>query len=250
MKKIILIICILFLLTGCSGSLDSFDYNPDIDYVSNDRLIIYTVNFSLDVSDLEESLNFIDNVNVDKWYKEKTIYENYAYLNLRVETSKLDEFTNSIKSIGSVSNYSIKSTDITNSYYDLESDKNRLEVEHERLLELMNTSSPDEIILIINPRLFEIEQEIEKINKQLPNYDTSMLYSYVSIRVYHNRTDSSFFATIGESFSNGFSFVGNLVTMGISLFVFFLPLTLVGGSVIAVIVIPVVIVQKKRRKLK
>ncbi len=248
MKKIfsILSVILVFLLAACSNSNDMSYPETTIDGVSSERLIVYTVNFTLYSDDYSDVIDAIDNIEVDMWYSEKVLYDTSAYLSLRVETSKLDFFVEELKEYD-LCNYSIKATDITNSYYDLESDKLRLQTEYDRLLELMENATMEEIVGTINPRLFEIEQEINNINKQLTEFDSSLLYSYVNIRVYNNTEKDSYFSAIGSAFIYGFGFIGNLFYYGSIALVFFLPIILLIGVPAGIVFF---IVYKKKTKNK
>lgn len=248
MKKLLVLIVLLFSLVGCNST-NSYEPNYDsylIDGVSTERLIVYTVNYNLYVDDLSIALENIDNTNFDMWYDEKTESDTYAYLYLRVKTEELDSFIEATKSFGKIDNYNIKSTDITNSYYDLESSKLQLETEKNRLIELMSEASIEEII-IINTRITEIDKELTAINKDLQEFDTSLLYSYVNIRISQNSLEKSFGSMLGGAFTTGLYFVGNIFKYGLIAIVFLIPI----GCVIALpTTIGVIIYKKKKNKKK
>ncbi len=247
MKKLLLVLMLLFSLVGCGSNDGYYEPNNSISGVSSERLVIYTVNFSLYVDDVNETFDLINNLEYDYWYDEMSQGEEYMYLNIRVLTEELKLFENDIKEFGDVKNYNLISTDITNTYYDLENDKIRLQSEYDRLLELMQDASITEIVTSINPRLFEIEQRLNEINKELTNYDTSLKYSYVNIRLSNNNVEKNFGEAIGTAFVGGWKLIGNLFYYGFIVFLYLLPITLLITSIIVVVI---VIVKKRNKNTK
>ncbi len=165
MKKIFLICILLFGLVGCSsGNYDSYE-NNNITGVSSERIIIYSVNMRVTVANVDDSINEIIAFSNDMWIEEKTQSSNYAYLIIRINTNLLEEFTEEVKSLGEVSSYSLTSTDITNSYYDIESEKQLLQDEYDVLEALKSTSTAEEIVNIIAPRQAVLKQQIFELNK-------------------------------------------------------------------------------------
>lgn len=243
MKKIFLFFVTMLSLCGCSSSYNDYHDMELLPQSSSSQLIIYTLNYTLYVDDLSEAIDLVEGLDYDMWLSEKTVYDNYAYLNLRVLTSSLDSFQEDTEELGRISNYSIQSQDITNTYYDLENEKNRLTAEYDRLIELIDESTVSEII-IINTRLFEIEKELTEINKELTDYDSSILYSFVNIRISQNSLEESFGAFIATVFSSGCTFIIVLAKYSLAALVFLVPISLC----ITPVVIGVVVYNKRKKK--
>ena len=89
-------------------------------------------------------------------------------------------------------------------YYDLTNRKTALLNEQERLLELYETASMAEMIQI-NQRLSEIEVELQRLNKEINQYDSLIEYSTVSIQINQvgSTEERSFFRQVGDGFVTG-----------------------------------------------
>lgn len=217
MKKKFFILLFIFLfvisLSACSKKNyksapgNSYEQTQDVTTFNNttNRKIVYEVNATLNVDDIEETLKSIkDFLNEDEWLDQERHYENSSYLVIRIKSSRLDEFINAFSEMGSVSNFSKTGTDISLEYYDTQAKIESLETQRTRLLELYENASINDMI-IINNRLSEIDFELNKLKGNLNKYDSKVEYSVVTLNILYKtkETKTSYGNRIVNSFLSG-----------------------------------------------
>lgn len=161
------------------------------------------------------------------------VYDTYAYsrrnstLTVRIPSDRLDEFINRVGESSNIVNKEERVEDVTLRYVDLESHRNALTTEQERLLELLEQAETVEDLITIESRLSQVRYELESMESQLRTLMNQVSYStvYLSIqevqrlspteevtiwgRMRQGLSDS--FYNLGMGFQNGFvGFVINL----------------------------------------
>ncbi len=106
-----------------------------------------------------------------------------ASLSIRIPQEKLDLFLSEVSSIGNVVRSSEYVEDVTLTYVDLESRRNALAAERDRLLELMGQAQNMEDLITIEERLSEIRYQLESMESQLRTFDNRVEYSTVNLSV-------------------------------------------------------------------
>lgn len=112
-------------------------------------------------------------------------YEGTRYSNViaRIPADQLDDFLGKISEIGNVISKDENVQDITFQYTDIESHKKALQVEQERLLELLAKAEGIEAIIAIETRLSEIRYQLENYESQIRIYDNQIEYSTVTMQI-------------------------------------------------------------------
>jgi PBP1b-binding outer membrane lipoprotein LpoB len=235
MKKMILlgmILCTAIFLFSCS----SRDFNPIDDDTSHDqveltdfgiqqRKMIYKVETSLRVHDLNEVISVIkSNVLDDEWFDRETISKNYAYLEIRIKTERLDEF------LASISNYQADSfektgTDISLSYKDKADKIVSLEAQRERLVQLYLQASLSDMI-IINRQISDLDVQLANLKGELIVFDSLVEYSQVIIRINQSTvvTQSPFFNRLLNALLLGVNGIVKLIEGVLISLAFLLPI--------------------------
>ncbi len=261
MKKKILFLVVSIIMfiafLGCSASEGTFVYESNMevdneiinlaDGATPERLIIYNVDISFDVRDLDEAAEFLDGLIADdEWFDQENLTSNrYSYV-IRVKTDRLDDFISSLKEELTLRSYSKTGTDISLEYQDTSNRILALEAQLTRLLELYEDAELSEMI-IINEQISNIEVELQQLNGELAVYDSLVEYSVVTLVFYGSTvtTQSPFFNRLGNAFVDGFD----------ALIVFFDGLIIVLATIspfLAVIgvVTVIVVVSIKKKKAK
>ena len=107
----------------------------------------------------------------------------YANAVIRIPQQKLDEFVGSVSDMANVVNRSESVEDVTLKYVDMQSHKESLQVEQQRLLALLEKAEILEDIITLENRLTNVRYQIESMESQLRTFDDMVDYSTVSLRV-------------------------------------------------------------------
>lgn len=233
--------------------------------VENGRKLIRTVSLSLETKEFDSVLTNLStkttelggyietsSVNGNSYSHHSTRYASYV---IRILADKLNEFVEVVSELGNVTQKNESVEDVTLRYIDVESHKKALETEQERLLELLSKAENIEEILTIESKLSDIRYEIENYESQLKTMDNQIDYSTVSVYIdeVERVTDTGekgFFEEIKERFGNSLYIVARGIRGLVIGILGSLPILIVCGGVIAVVVIVVRKILKKRNMRK
>lgn len=173
-------------------------------------------------------------------------------LTIRIPAERLGEFTSQVEGISNVVNYTETADDVTLQYVDTESRVKALEVEQERLLELLAKAENMADLLEIEARLTDVRYELESYASQLRTLQNKVSYATVylyidQVKVYTEVEPQ----TVWQRISGGFS--ENLEDIGESLTDFFVWAAVYSPQLIfwaIVITAAVLIIKRKTRKVK
>lgn len=233
--------------------------------VENGRKLIRTVSLSLETKEFDSVLTNLStkttelggyietsSVNGNSYSHHSTRYASYV---IRIPADKLNEFVEVVSELGNATQKNESVEDVTLRYIDVESHKKALETEQERLLELLSKAENMEEILTIESKLSDIRYEIENYESQLKTMDNQIDYSTVSVYIdeVERVTDTGekgFFEEIKERFGNSLYIVARGIRGLVIGILGSLPILIVCGGVIAVVVIVVRKILKKRNMRK
>lgn len=176
-----------------------------------------------------------------------------ANLTARIPADKLDEFLSLVSESANVVRKDENVTDVTLQYVDMQSHKEVLLTEQDRLLELLEQAENIEDIISLESRLSEVRYQIESMESQLRTFDNQVTYSTVYLYIEEvkqytpveeqtrlERMVTGFMESLG-GVGNGFlDFCVNLVIA--------LPYLLVWAVVIALIVLVIRLIIKGSAK--
>lgn len=257
-KKGIMISVFLFSLLfmiGCSqmtGNLTVSENQESInavEYSSEDipaRKIIYTVDISFDVRNLEESSQVLESlIEADEWFDEEILNSSTHYYVIRIKTDRLDDFIAALEDVFTLRSFEKVATDISLEYQDATNRILSLEAQLSRLLDLYDQANMSEMIMI-NEQVSDIEVELQQLHGTLNQFDSLVDYSEVTLRFYGSTivSQSPFINRLGNAFVNGFN----------ALLIFFDRLAIVFATILpflglfGVITVSVVLGYKKRKK--
>lgn len=220
--------------------------------IKNVSLSLETENFDTMKSNMEESISsFGGYVEYSSYSAPQTEYMSRFYsLTARIPSEKLDEFVAVAGNLGTLVNKSESVTDVTLDYVDKTAYKESLQVEYERVTELLEKAEDLEQVLALESKLSQLRYEINSYESQLRTYDNLIDYSTVDIYITEVERETEISNTVGSRISNGFiSSLYSVRDFFVTLFVFLignLPVILV----LAVIVVLIVLLARRiyRRK--
>lgn len=176
----------------------------------------------------------------------------YCYMVIRIPSQNLDSFVTHVNENFNVTNTSESVENITLQYADTASRVEALEVEQDRLLELLEKAESLEDILKIEDRLSDVRYELTSYDSRLRLMDNQVTYATVHLNI--NEVEELTPVeepTVWERISRGFTNSLEDVTEGaVDIFVWVIsesPVLLVWGIAVSVIVVIVRKASKKRK---
>ena len=183
-------------------------------------------------------------------------YASYRYRNanmtVRIPAEHLNGFVENVKGVSNVVSYNESTENVTLQYVSTESRMKALEVEQERLLELLAKAENMSDLLEIEARLTDVRYELESVTSQLRvlanQVDYATVYLYISqVKVYTETEEQTVWQRIGSGFKE------NLRDMGENLTDFFVWVVTYSPQLIfwaVVIALAVTVLKKKMAKRK
>ena len=176
----------------------------------------------------------------------------YSNITARIPSDKLDAFLTEVSSQGNVTYKNESVQDVTLQYTDITSRKKTLQLEQERLWDLLEKADSVDAVIALESRLSEVRYQLESLESQLRTLDNQIVYStvYLSIQEVQvlTSTDPD---TIPVRIQKGLSrSLNQLQTSSIDLLVWFissLPILIVLAVLIFVVVIVLRKLTKKRK---
>lgn len=161
---------------------------------TTNRKLIKNVNLSVETKEYDSLVNNLTNdINAMGGYIEYMDVRNgsynssrtsrYASITARIPAAKLYDFVNSVGEVANITNKTESVQDVTLSYVDMESHKNMLIAERDRLIEMMEDCETIEEMIYVEDRLAEIRYQIDSMESQLRTYDNQVDYSTVQISI-------------------------------------------------------------------
>lgn len=171
-----------------------------------------------------------------------------ASLTLRIPSEKLDDFLETVETVGNVSSFTSRVEDVTENYYDVQARLDTQLKKMERLQALLVQAEEMSDLLQVESSIADTQYMIDSYQAQLKGMDDDVNYSTVSVFVQETRVveaeEASFIQRIGagiaDSVSSGVGFLGDAVVFILSLVPWLL--------LLAVIILIVRAVSKKRKK--
>lgn len=158
--------------------------------------IIRRVNMDVETLEFDKLVNALtDKVTALGGYIEKsdisgrryysTNSQRYGRIIARIPKDKLDEFITVVEAneYANIVNRSEDTENVTLQYVDIESRKKSLEIEQDRLFELLEKADNIENIISLESRLSSIRYELQNYGTQLRTYDNLVDYSTVTLTI-------------------------------------------------------------------
>ena len=228
-----------------------------------EQKLIKTVRMEVETEDLEGLLPQINEkiAALGGYVENQELYNGSSYssyrsrnanLTIRIPADSLDGFVEEVKGTSNVVTYNESTENVTLRYVSTESRMKALEVEQERLLELLSKAENMSDLLEIEARLTDVRYELESVTSQLRvlanQVDYATVYLYVTqVRVYTETEPQTVWQRIGSGFKE------NLHDMGEDLTDFFVWVVTYSPQLIlwaVIIAVAVAVLKKKLAKRK
>lgn len=107
----------------------------------------------------------------------------YSNITARIPENKLDAFLTEVSRQGNVTYKNESVQDVTLQYTDITSRKKTLQMEQERLWELLEKAESVDAVIALEARLSEVRYQLESIESQLRALDNQIVYSTVYLSI-------------------------------------------------------------------
>ena len=178
-----------------------------------------------------------------------------ASFTLRIPAEKLEEYLQTLSQLGNVLSQNQDSQDISDSYYDTQARLTALQAQESRLLELMEQAENLEQLLQIEDSLTQVRYQIESLTATMKRYDADVAYSTVTVQMWEveEYREEEHPDTFGGKIQSAFRRSGeNFLEVSeefLSGLIVVLPVVLIYGGLIALVVVMIVrLIRKKRGK--
>lgn len=216
--------------------------------------VIKTANISMAADDMDATLTSIQAI--EEEYSAETMSSQdsgkgsyrYIYVTLKVEQSKFEDMYNAIKALpGEFTYSSTGSTDVTETVEDLQARLENLQALETRLTKVLDQAESVTDILAVEKELASTRTDIETLQSQIKDLDNQTSYSYLYITISQSATGSGLsdeeWKPFGVLKDAGRALVSFAKFLGTGLIY-----VLVFSPVIAAVVVPVILIQKKAKK--
>lgn len=166
----------------------------DIPDTSDNRKLIKTVNLEIQTKQfdnfilkMEEILPTFDgyvescNLEGNSYYNSRP--DRYASYTVRIPKENLNNFLTDINDLGIISSKSESVEDVTLNYYDTEAQKEALEVEQDRLMDILESAETVDQIIALEQRLSEVRYELNSLGSTLRLLDNKVEYATVYLDI-------------------------------------------------------------------
>lgn len=250
------------------GSVGNSDYDPradrklirtvnmDVETLEFDNLLVFVEENTKQTGGYIEEMNVYNGSRYSYTYRQNGYYnDRTASLTLRIPKDKLDGFLTDVAGNSNILRRSEKEVDVTLTYVDLESHKEVLLAEQERLVALMAQAENIEDMITLESRLSEIRYQIESMESRLRTYDNQVEYSTLYLNITEvveftevKPAEKSIWQRMGEGFVDSLRDIGEGLVDGFVEFVVILPYLVLLGTIGFVICFVVRLLIKRAKK--
>ena len=130
----------------------------------------------------------------------------YLDITARIPSEKFESFINSLSGDGKIMSRSVNAENISQVYANKETYKKSLEIEQQRLLEMMDKAQTIEEMITVESRLSEVERQLNVYKTDLAQMDKDVEYStiYISLEEVKRYSEETHTLTFAEELKYAF----------------------------------------------
>ncbi|MBN2795550.1 MAG: DUF4349 domain-containing protein [Clostridia bacterium] len=149
---------------------------------------IETLEYDSAVEKLNNKINsiggYIESSNVRGTSINNRYDQRSAYFTIRIPEPQFLQFMSDMNTIGNIISENTYGEDITSSYFDTEAHVNTLEIQEERLLEILKKAEKVEDIIELERELANVRYEIESLTGTLRRWDNLVSFATLHVSLY------------------------------------------------------------------
>lgn len=160
----------------------------------NEQKYVLNAELTCETKEFNNGLNFLNNlISESNGYIQDSVTEGKEYDTyttrvfkgtLRIPVDTFDNFINKVENQFSVTQKNTSKENVTESYYEIESQQKSLRVQEEKLLRLMEEADSLDQILTIENQLTEIRQKIQYYDSMMNALSNQIEYTTIKITLY------------------------------------------------------------------
>ena len=221
---------------------------------SEDPSIIKTGYVNVAVDDIDATLKSLQDIRKQFDGSYVSMYDTgkgkdrVVAITIKVEVTKFEDLYNSIKELsGEFLSSSISENDVTETVQDLEARLKNYKSVEKQLLEILKSAKSVQDTLAVHKELNEVRMNIEMIETNLKSIASQTDYSYVNVYVTQSSTGAGLSddqwrpSGVFKDAARALVEFGKFFVSALIWFVVFVP-------VVALVVVPVVLIQKRAKK--
>lgn len=165
-------------------------HTPSDTVVPTERLIVRTAYLSLVADDPAEAAYRVrfEAEAAGGYVESMQIYSRAgrpsAQIVIRVPEARFFEVLDRLRELGVVEREEIRGEDVTDQYIDLEARLRNLKAEEEWLLDIMKRAETVEELMMVEGKLWEVREKIERLTAQLKNLERRASYSSITVSIH------------------------------------------------------------------
>ena len=248
---------------GAAAEMTGEGAGLDASAAETERKIIQNADFSLETLDYDQTVAAIETlVEQSGGYVESSqttgsgatgdYYQaRWAHFTVRVPAEGLQDFGGALSGCGSVTNSSYYTEEVTDYYYDTEAHLRSLELQEERLLEILSKAEQLSEVIELENSLADVRYQIESLQGALRRLDSQIAMSTVNIsvqEVYEYSPEQGMPKGLGERIANEFARSMASMRRTAENIVVFVAGNIVGLALLAAVAAGAIVLIRRRRK--
>ncbi len=238
-----------------------------VNAAATERKLIKNVDMNVETREYDKLLSAVENkvTELGGYIESLDAYNGSSYYNyrstrnanmtIRIPKDRLDDFLNTVSDLGNVTSRTENVQDVTLTYVDLESHRDALKTEQERLLQLLEQAESIEDIITIEQRLSDVRYQLESMESQLRSYDNQVDYSTVylyidEVEVYTPVEEETTWERISAGFMDSLKSIGEGIKEAAIWFVIHIPYLVIWAVVILIIILILKKIKKRTKRIR
>jgi hypothetical protein len=165
---------------------DAKDSESKPEMISDGRKVIYNASITLDVRDLNKTYDSIISKagEISGFVSHSSISGNSSTIVVRIPSSQMEYFIKYIDTLGGQNKESsIDTEDVTEKYYDAQSNLRNLKAQEEQYLTILKKANTIEEIMKVQDEIYRVRGEIETLQGRINMWDNLIDLCTITIRL-------------------------------------------------------------------
>ena len=241
-------------VASMNDSMNEVEIQTSEKIVNSSYINIQTLEYSKTRDNVEKLMKKYDCIlssetewnNHPEWNDEEIEEKMSAQIQLKVPSKDFYTFIDELNNLEKIISKQISTDNITKEYNEKTITIESLEIQKDRLLELMKGTKSISEMLDIESRLTEVETKLNTYKAELDNMDNNIEYSTISINIeevseYSKTKGKTFFTRLKDTIEDSWEEFLSILESGLFLIIMLLPYIVIG-------IIVFIIIKKIRKK--